>query len=79
LFAKGNSPAFDKLVDNARKLRDDAQRKALYVQAEDLMAVKDAAVIPLAWASVASLTKPYVKRTFAPNQVESYWKWDIQK
>jgi oligopeptide transport system substrate-binding protein len=78
-YGRWNSPAFDKLVDEARKSHDDAQRKALYVQAEDLMVVKEAAVIPLAWASVASLTKPYVKRTFASNQVDSFWKWDIQK
>lgn len=78
-YGRWNSPAFDKLVDDARKLRDDKARKPLYVQAEDLMVVKDAAVMPLFWNSVSSLTKPYVKRTFASNGVESYWKWDVQK
>jgi oligopeptide transport system substrate-binding protein len=77
-YGRWNSPAFDKIVDEARTLQDEAQRKALYVQAEDLMVVKDAAVMPLVWNSVASLTKPNVTRTFAANTVESYWKWDIQ-
>jgi ABC-type oligopeptide transport system substrate-binding subunit len=60
-------------------LLDEKKRQALYAQAEDLMVVKDAVVIPLVWNSVASLTKPYVKRTHAANTVEAYWKWDVQK
>jgi oligopeptide transport system substrate-binding protein len=78
-YGRWNSPEFDKIVDEARTLQDESKRKALYAQAEDLMVVKEAAVMPLAWRSIASLTKPYVTRTYASNMVEAYWKWDINK
>jgi oligopeptide transport system substrate-binding protein len=78
-YGRWTSAEFDKLVDEARSLRDEKKRQQLYAQAEDLMVVKDAAVIPLVWNAVSSLTKPHVKRTFAANTVEAYWKWDVQK
>ena len=46
--------------------------------AEQIEVVDDAADMPLVWETIASLTKPYVTRTFSSNNVESYWKWDIQ-
>ena len=77
-YGKWNNPEFDKLVDQARTSRDDAERLSLYAQAEQIEVVDDAADMPLVWESIASLTKPYVIRTFSSNNVESYWKWDIQ-
>jgi oligopeptide transport system substrate-binding protein len=78
-YGRWNSPEFDALVDEARTSTDNDRRRELYAQAEQLMVVEDAAVIPLVWNSIATLTKPYVTRTFAPNNVESYWKWDINR
>jgi hypothetical protein len=48
-----------------------------YRQIEQLMVVDEAAIIPLTWASVNSLSKPNVERTFVPSGVEAFWKWDI--
>lgn len=78
-YGRWNSPEFDALVDEARTSIDPDRRRELYAQAEQLMVVDEAAVIPLVWNSIATLTKPYVTRTFAPNNVESYWKWDINR
>ncbi len=76
-YGKWNNPQFDKIVDEARVSRDPAERSKLYVEAEDIEVVQDAADMPLDWETIASLTKPYVTRTFSSNNVESYWKWDI--
>jgi ABC-type oligopeptide transport system substrate-binding subunit len=76
-YGRWNSPEFDQLVDEARLSTDLDRRREIYAQVEQLMVVDDAAVIPLNWAGIATLTKPNVVRTFSPNTVESYWKWDI--
>lgn len=78
-YGRWNSPEFDALVDEARISTDPARRSELYALAEQLMVVDDAAVMPLYWNGTATLTQPYVTRTFAPNNVESYWKWDINR
>lgn len=76
-YGRWNSPEFDAMVDEARLSTDPDRRRELYAAAEQLMVVDDAAVMPLAWDGIATLTQPYVTRTFAPNGVQSYWKWDI--
>jgi len=78
-YGRWNSPEFDAMVDEARLSTDPERRAELYAAAEQLMVVDEAAVIPLVWNSIATLTKPYVTRTFAPNNVDSYWKWDINR
>jgi len=76
-FGRWSNADFDALVDEARSSTDDDQRRELYAQAEQLMIVDEAVTMPLVWESIPTLTKPYVTRTFAPNGVESYAKWDI--
>lgn len=77
-YGRWNSPAFDELVDTARVTTDPAARREMYTQAENLLVLEDAAAIPLVWNSVPALTKPNVIRTFASNNVQAYWKWDIE-
>jgi oligopeptide transport system substrate-binding protein len=76
-YGRWNSPTFDSIVDEAQLESDPAARAELYVQAEQVMVVDEAALIPLTWASNNALTKPYVSRTFVPSGVEAFWKWDI--
>jgi oligopeptide transport system substrate-binding protein len=78
-YGRWNNADFDALVDEARISTDPDLRRELYAQAEQLEVVEDAAVIPLYWNGIATLTKPYVTRSFAPNNVQSYWKWDINR
>ena len=42
-YGRWNNPEFDKLVDQARTSRDDAERRSLYAQAEQIEVVDDAA------------------------------------
>lgn len=76
-YGRWNNPEFDSTVDQARVETDPDARRALYVRAEELEVVEDAAVMPLVWESIPSLTKPNIQRTFSSTNVESYWKWDI--
>lgn len=71
---------YDKLVDEAAKLTDVNKRLALYQKAEDILVVKDAAIIPIYWYTRVVMTKPYVVRTYADgNGDERFEKWDIKK
>jgi oligopeptide transport system substrate-binding protein len=78
-YGRWNDPQFDALVDEARTATDPAHRRDLYMQAEELEVVTDAADMPLFWNGIATLTKPDVTRSLAPNGVETYWKWDINR
>jgi oligopeptide transport system substrate-binding protein len=71
------SDAFDALVDQARLETDTDVRRDLYVQAENLLVVEDAAIIPIYWYTTNQLTKPYVERTYAITGREAFEKWDI--
>ncbi|MCC7446916.1 MAG: peptide ABC transporter substrate-binding protein [Anaerolineae bacterium] len=76
---KWKNAEFDKLVDEAAKLNDTAKRVELYRQAEDILVVKDAAIIPVYWYTRLWLTKPYVERTFAvSNGDDRIEKWDVK-
>jgi oligopeptide transport system substrate-binding protein len=78
-FGRWNNEQFDSMIDEARVSNDPDHRRDLYIQAEQLMIVDEAATMPLVWESIPTLTKPYVTRTIASNGVESYWKWDVNR
>ncbi|MEP7290244.1 MAG: peptide ABC transporter substrate-binding protein [Chloroflexota bacterium] len=78
-FAKWNNPEFDAIIDQARSSSDPDERRALYIQAEELMVVDQAATMPLVWESLPTLAKPYVTRTISSTGVQSYWKWDVNR
>jgi oligopeptide transport system substrate-binding protein len=72
------NPEFDKLVDQAAQLTDPAKRLELYRQAEDILIVKDAAIISVYWYTRVQMSKAYVERTFAiGNGDDRIEKWDI--
>lgn len=71
-------PDFDRLVDEAAKEKDPKNREALYVQAEEILVEKAAAIIPIYWYTRVSVTKPYVERTFGDmGRLQTYEEWDI--
>jgi oligopeptide transport system substrate-binding protein len=79
-YTKWKNEDFDKLVDQAAKETDNAKRVDLYAKAEDILVMKDAAIIPIYWYTRVSMTKPSVKRTFSVSSGdERLEKWDIQK
>jgi peptide/nickel transport system substrate-binding protein len=55
-----NNPEFDAIVDEARSTLDEAERIALWQQAEAI-AMEEAAMIPFGYNQYIYLVKPYVK------------------
>jgi oligopeptide transport system substrate-binding protein len=79
-YTKWKNSDFDKLVDDAAKETNNAKRVELYAKAEDILVMKDAAIIPIYWYTRVSMTRPYVHRTFSVSSGdERFEKWDIQK
>ena len=57
-----NDPGFKALIEAAVNLRDRTQRMALYRQADRLLVVDQALVLPWSYSSATSyLVKPWVK------------------
>jgi len=65
-----------KLLDAAKEL-DPVKRVELYADAEKMLVVDEAAIIPIYWYTRVTVTKPYVTRTFGSAGQESVDKWDI--
>lgn len=72
-----SNPDFDALLEEAATLEDNAARQELYAQAEQILIVDDAAIIPLWYGSDPELTKPYIERTFSTGGDQRFEKWDI--
>src|SRR5581483_6605601 len=79
-YTKWKNADFDKLVDQAAVEKDPAKRVKLYAQAEDILIVKDAVIIPIYWYTNVIMYKPYVKFTKnVSTGDERFEKWDITK
>jgi oligopeptide transport system substrate-binding protein len=79
-FTRWKNETYDKLVDTAAAESELAKRLELYSQAEDILVLKDAVIIPLYWGTRAFLTKPYVERTVSQiNGDERFEKWDVKR
>jgi len=69
---------FEDLVAQAAVETDPATRLDLYAQAEEIINVTDAAIIPIYFYTGVSVTKPYIVRTFAASGGgQALEKWDI--
>lgn len=75
-YGKYASDAFDDLVNAAQAESDADTRRELYRQAENQIVVEDAAIVPIAWGVVPTLTKPSLSRTFVPSSLQAFWKWE---
>lgn len=80
----GNEPnyksaEFDKLVAAAREETDVEKRRALYQQAEELLAWTDAAIAPIYYFSTTLMKNPKVERPFSNTGYESFEKWDVRR
>ncbi len=71
------SAEFDRLVEEARASTDSARRKELYAQAEKLLCVDEAAIVPILHSTQVVCTKPYVVRTYSPLGNEHIDRWTI--
>ncbi|MBC8171580.1 MAG: peptide ABC transporter substrate-binding protein [Anaerolineae bacterium] len=73
------SPEYDAIVEQARLETDTETRRELYAQAEQMLVVDDAAIIPVYWYTTNQLVKPYVEYTVSVTGNQAYFNWDISK
>jgi ABC-type oligopeptide transport system substrate-binding subunit/class 3 adenylate cyclase len=66
------NPAYEGLVEKARRLTDQRQRMGLYKQADRIL-VEEAAVVPLFYGRNSLLIKPWVRRF--PRSARGGWFW----
>jgi oligopeptide transport system substrate-binding protein len=67
------NPAYDGLVERARRLADQAQRMRLYNEADRLL-IQEAVIMPLAYWQEHKLIKPWVSRFPTTPPWEHFWK-----
>jgi len=70
--------AFDALVDQARLESDLDARRELYVQAENLLIVEDAGIIPIYWYTYIQLAKPNLEYTTPAFGYQRWAKWNLK-
>jgi oligopeptide transport system substrate-binding protein len=68
---------FDELTSQAAASRDQALRRELYAEAEEILVVEEAAVVPLYYHTKVTLTKPWLERNFAPMGGQYIRGWSI--
>lgn len=77
---ENKNPAYDKYVDLLQKAAIEVnpqKRAALYAQAEEILVVEEAVIIPLHWYAQEVLMQPEIG--FVPSNIgiDHYEKWDI--
>lgn len=68
---------FEELVRQAAVEKDIKKRTDLYAQAEQILCVEDAAIIPIYFYTRNSVTQPWVKRTFSVGGHEFFYNWEV--
>jgi peptide/nickel transport system substrate-binding protein len=72
-----NNADFDKDLDEARVLTDEAKRAELYKDADRLLSLEDYACIPLYYPQSQFIAKPYVKNYKVGNLIYHFFDVDI--
>ena len=68
---------FDRLTATAAHTVEPATRQELYARAEQILAVEEAAYIPLYHAGQAVLTKSWLTRNYPPDYALDFYNWKI--
>jgi len=76
---KWSNAEFDQLTEEATAERDPGRRKELYFEAEKVLCVDEAGIIPIYYYTTATLTKNYVTRTYAPVGGEHINIWHVNR
>jgi oligopeptide transport system substrate-binding protein len=71
-FCRWRNETYDRLVEEARRVTDQAERMAMYQQADKLL-VEEAVVMPYAYGRCHLLVKPWIKRW--PASMTKFWFW----
>jgi len=70
---------FDRLVEEARVATNAQQRREMYGQAEKILCVDEAAIVPVFHSARVVCTKPYVVRSYSPFGNEHIGKWSMKR
>ena len=76
---KWHNAEFDRVVEKAVREFDPAKRLELYKRAEQILCEEEAGIAPIYFCTIVNITKPYLKRTFAPMGGEHIKDWRIKK
>jgi oligopeptide transport system substrate-binding protein len=66
------NPAYDELVEGARRVLDQAERMRMYQQADRIL-VEEAPLVPMCYGRYHMLVKPWVKELFTSSL--KWWSW----
>jgi oligopeptide transport system substrate-binding protein len=72
-----SAKAFVEAVEKAAASPDPEEREQLYFEAEKILTVDEAIIIPIYYYTRVVCTKPYVERTYAPLGGEHIDKWTV--
>jgi oligopeptide transport system substrate-binding protein len=81
VYTPGTNPLYDKfveLVKTATKETDPEKRMQLYAEAEKILVVDAAVIVPLQWYASKVLVSPRVLDTPSITGYDRYEKWDIK-
>jgi oligopeptide transport system substrate-binding protein len=70
---------FDDLTVLAAKTQDPDERAALYAQAEEILAVTEAAYAPIYHYTTVNVSKPWLTRNFAPVGGNPFYTWTLDQ
>ncbi|MCP4356475.1 MAG: peptide ABC transporter substrate-binding protein [Chloroflexi bacterium] len=70
---------FDDLTVAAGTAQDPAEREVLYAQAEEILAVTEAAYAPIYHYTTVNVTKPWLTRNFPPLGANDFFNWTIDQ
>jgi len=70
---------FDDLTVLAAKTQDPDERAALYAQAEEILAVDEAAYAPIYHYTTVNVSKPWLTRNFAPVGGNPFYTWTLDQ
>ena len=72
-YTQWRNAAYDRLVEEARRVTDEEERMKLYGQADRIL-VEEAAIVPLTYLRAHLLVKPWVSKYPTPATGRRFWK-----
>jgi oligopeptide transport system substrate-binding protein len=72
-YIQWRNAAYDRLVEEARRVTDQEERMKLYGQADRIL-VREAAIVPLTYLRAHLLVKPWVSKYPTPATGRRFWK-----
>jgi oligopeptide transport system substrate-binding protein len=69
---------FARITEEAAASPDPEEREKLYFEAEKILTVDSAVIIPIYYYTSVGVTKPYVERSYSKHGHDYYWTWKVK-